>query len=400
MTSTDALRVVESLRRGLPPSGHVREYTVGRREEIDVLEERLEGDVGGALLLKANYGAGKTHLLKFIREVALDEGYAVSLLSLDARGGVRFNRMDQVLGAVCRTLEVPEAPGEVGLAPFFDRVCVGLNSARGQGDSPTNRLTDWGEWGSTSLLTSDGLFTALRGWYFSADRQANRDLIEDWLYNTSAYGTTQRKTLYNKLVAYLRPFFRDDRPEWQFYADDVFNFTSSDYEQSWRALDDLETLAQVCGMRGLVILFDEVEDIVTNLGNIRYEEKAFWNLFAFFSGRRFRGSSYFAVTPEFVAKCKTRLLKKGRWDYDFSAFDALPAFEMSPLTIAELESLADSIMRVHAVAYGWDCCGDGVADDVDAALRAAMAVPVQDRVRRAIKAVVGALDDHYEEIEE
>lgn len=399
MADADSIRVIESLRRGLPPSGHVREFTVGRRHEIEALEERLADDVPGALLLEANYGSGKTHLLKFIREAALDAGYAVSSLSLDARGGVRFNRMDQILGAVCRGLEVPSCPGEAGVAPFFGVACAAVADAKGAGDTLANRLTDWGQWGSTSLLTSDALFTALRAWFFSADRRANLDLIEDWLYNPSGY-STQRKLLYKKLVAYLRPYFRDDRPEWQFYANDVFNFTNSDYEQSWRAIDDLNTLALAAGLRGLVVLFDEFEDVVTNLGNIRWQEKAFWNLFGFFSGRRFRGSSYFAVTPQFVEKCKGLLLSKGKWDYDFSAFDHLPTFRMSPLTVAEMDDLAERIMPVHAAAYSWDCCADGTLTAVETAVAAAMAVPVQDRARRAMKAIVQTLDQHMDELED
>lgn len=398
MTDAEARGIVESLRRGLPPAGRVREYTVGRREEIRELEDRLAAHSTGALLLKANYGSGKTHLLKFIRETALEHGYAVSSLSLDARGGVRFNRMDQIFGAVCRGLEVPRRPGETGVAPFFDEVSAALRSAKGQGATPANRLTDWGRWRSSSLLASDALFIAVRGWFFSDDRQENRALIEDWLYNPGSYGQSARSRLYFKLVERLRPCFRDERSERQFYADDVFNFWYGGYRQSWDALGDLSTLADAAGLRGLVLLFDEFEDVITNLRRIDYQERAFSNLFRFFSGQDFGGSSFFAVTPEFVVKCKTLLLAKGKWDYDFSAFDALPAFEMSPLTIDELDDLALRIMQTHSAAYGWDCCGDGVVADVEVAVAEAMSVPVQDRVRQAIKAIVGTLDDHLDAV--
>ena len=396
MERVDALRIIEQLRRGLPPSGRVREYTVGRSEEIAELEGRLSADVAGALLLKANYGSGKTHLLKYTREAALAHNYVVSSLSLDAQGGVRFNRMDQILGAICRGLEVPGRSGESGVAPFFTGVCEALRSARGQGPTPVNKLTDGGKWGSTAFLASPALFVALRGWFFSEDQPENRDLIEDWLYHPGQYGTSQRRRLYRNLVACLRPFFRDDRPEWQFYADDVFNFCYGGYTQSWDAIDDLDTIAKAAGHSGLVLLFDEFEDVITNLRRIDYQERAFYNLFRFFSGEHFGGSSYFAVTPEFVDKCKTRLLAKGRWDFDYSTFDALPAFEMSPLTIDELDDLAMRIMTVHGIAYGWDCCSDGVVHDVEDAVERALAVPLQDRVRQAIKAIVFTLDDHQD----
>jgi chromosomal replication initiation ATPase DnaA len=68
MESRQAQRVIESLRQGIPPEGHIRRFTVGRKSEIARLTTRLDKSESGALLLKANYGSGKTHLLRFIRE--------------------------------------------------------------------------------------------------------------------------------------------------------------------------------------------------------------------------------------------------------------------------------------------------------------------------------------------
>src|SRR5262245_40592341 len=122
MDAASAQRVIESLRYGIPPDGHIREFTVGRRSEIAQLTDRLQKKSTGALLLKANYGSGKSHLLRLIREHALNAGFAVSSVSLDARANVRFNRMDQVFGAICRNIEVPTALGQKGIRPFFDLI--------------------------------------------------------------------------------------------------------------------------------------------------------------------------------------------------------------------------------------------------------------------------------------
>ena len=72
MNSCQAQMIIESLRKGIPPEGFVRHFTVGRKSEITDLRQRLNTHNGTVLLLKANYGAGKTHLLKFIREEALE----------------------------------------------------------------------------------------------------------------------------------------------------------------------------------------------------------------------------------------------------------------------------------------------------------------------------------------
>jgi hypothetical protein len=51
--------------------------------------------------------AEKTHLLKFIKEEALNLGYVASLITLDSKSNARFNRMDQIFGQVCRNIQVP-----------------------------------------------------------------------------------------------------------------------------------------------------------------------------------------------------------------------------------------------------------------------------------------------------
>src|SRR5262249_4715850 len=117
-----AERVIEQLRYGVPPPEHVRAFTVGREAQLGKLEQSLghpSVDKGSALLVKANYGSGKSHLLKVVREMALEAGYAVSLVSINAQEGVRFNRMDTIFGAICRELEVKGAKTK-GVGALFD----------------------------------------------------------------------------------------------------------------------------------------------------------------------------------------------------------------------------------------------------------------------------------------
>src|SRR5208282_6334465 len=105
MNSVEAERVIESLRFGIPPQGQVLDFTVGRRAEIAQLTQRLHPEFATtkkrdrSLLVSANWGSGKSHLLQVIREVGLKNGFAVSLIVADAQGGVRFNRMDTIFGA-------------------------------------------------------------------------------------------------------------------------------------------------------------------------------------------------------------------------------------------------------------------------------------------------------------
>jgi len=264
MNTQQAQIVIESLRKGIPPDGFVRQFTVGRKHEIDDLVERLNSHNGTALLLKANYGSGKTHLMKFIREEAMDKNYAVSLVSLDANSGVRFNRMDQIMGAVCRNIQVPGVQNDRGLEPLFDlftkKICQGKVD-----HEYFKKLSNSGRWDYSEVLDSKAMFVAIRAW--STGIESVQDTIMDWFYQPY---NCQRSMLLKTLVTDLRKFFRDPRPERKFYGDSVFVMNKNGYEQSWAILRDINTLCKQSGLSGFIILFDEFEDVITNLRNIKY----------------------------------------------------------------------------------------------------------------------------------
>lgn len=395
MKSSDALRVIEDLRKGIPPTGYVEHFTVGRQSEIASLNDHLtsEGDKT-ALLLKANYGSGKSHLLKFIHERALGLGYAVSLVTLDAKSGVRFNRMDQIFGAILRAIELPVSGYERGVRGLLD--FVSQNTEKYKNEKKRGywaELTNKGKWDFSEVLDSEGLFVALRAWQ-TGDESAQETTV-DWLLKPEQY-RSQRKLLYTCLVEDLRKHFRDPRPERRFYMDDVFLFNTNAYRQSWDALADMFCLLKECGLKGLIILFDEFEDVLTNLNRVNYKEAAFWNLFLFFSGKRFPGMTFYAVTPAFVEKCKDILISAGRYDFDYERFDHLPTFEMSPLRARELEELAGRIIKTHARAYDYSDTEIDVGKINNLVSRCAKS-PVQDRARHTIKEVVKHLDKHVDE---
>jgi hypothetical protein len=390
MDPAQAQRVIESLRKGIPPDGFVRHFTVGRASEVAQLTERLDDVVPGAFLLKANYGSGKTHLLRFIRECALERGFAVSLVTLDCRGAVRFNRMDQVFGAICRSIKVPCVPGQKGIRPVLNFVVEQLERA-----TDANAATFWQEltnnwrWHFSEVLDSPAMFVAVRAWATGNSTVHNR--VEDWLHQPWVY-KDWRQRLYSDLVGSLRPFFHDPRAEWTFYRNGVFEFHTKGYAQSWSALRDLQRLLCESGLKGLVLLFDEYEDVVTNLKNVAHQEAAFLNLFQFYAGKQFPGLSFYAVTPEFVDKCIALLIDKGRSDYDYARFKTIPTFQMTPLDVEELEELAMRILETHGIAYDWEPDLEMPSTELDKILRKAASVQIQDRARHTIITVVKALD--------
>jgi hypothetical protein len=171
------------------------------------------------------------------------------------------------------------------------------------------------------------------------------------------------------------------------------------YTQSWAALRDIHRLSVEAGYRGFIILVDEFEDVIHNMRNIQHQESAFWNLFQFYGAKKFDGMTYFAVTPDFAKKCKSLLLEKGRWDYDYGLFDKLPTFEMSPLTAEELQELALKIFEVHGIAYNWEPDSVMKMHELKAIVAKTASVQVQDRARQTIKEIVRHLDRLLEDME-
>ncbi|MEU4608699.1 BREX system ATP-binding domain-containing protein [Kribbella sp. NPDC023972] len=386
-------RIIESLRTGVPPVGHLRRFTVGRGSEIERLEETLrrpEEHRGDALLLQANYGAGKTHLLRLIRELALDAGFAVALVTVDSKSGVRFNRMDQVTAAVMRSFELDELSGK-GAWKLFDAFAgIDPQGLEDDGRKQYERITAGGRWDFAEELSSPALFVALRAWLHTPSDTV-RELIVDWLSYPWEY-RAYRKKLYDQLVHRLLPRVRDPRPEATFYADDVFLVHVQGHVQAWAALGDLDLLVRVCGRRGLVLLFDEFEDVIQNLNNTTFEQNAFHNLFRLFSGERFAGMSYFAVTPDFAEKCRTRLYERFAYHFPVERFDHLARFEMAPIRRQDFLNLAKEIRRTHGQAYDWDAEGEFDNEQLKSEVVRLFSRSSADQIRQAVEGFVVALD--------
>ena len=386
--------VVEQLRYGMPPSDHVRTFTVGRDSQVRELYRSLSCVENNALLIHANYGTGKSHLLRLLREIAIERGFAVALIVADAHGSVRFNRMDTVFGAICQVLEIP-GHRERGVGVLFDAYRqVDESTLSPCAIAERKRISNGDIWDvdDSFRLWAPGLYIALRAWFHARRDRAVRDRIRSWLSSPHTH-RAQRTALYRDLVWGLRGHFCDPRPQWQLIQNDVFSFHTNGYRNSWSALRDLDHIARCSGYEGLVLLVDEFEDVIHNLARIDYKQQAFHNLFRFFTGTDFPGRSYFAVTPDFTHKCRVELWKRGVYGFDEGQLDNLAFFWLDPITSSDLFLLAKSICEVHSIAYGWDARKAVENRELEDYCERLMANEVPDRTRQAVISIVELLDD-------
>ncbi len=79
----DQRLLIESFRLGIVPEKLVTDWTVGREDEVGFIRKWLEMESEGVMVLEGAYGSGKSHLLLYLREKALDMGYAVAYAGFD-----------------------------------------------------------------------------------------------------------------------------------------------------------------------------------------------------------------------------------------------------------------------------------------------------------------------------
>jgi hypothetical protein len=103
-------KVVEGMRLGIVPDCGLKDWTVGRPEVLDRVSRWLAGAGQGTLIVEGAYGSGKTHLLRYMETLALDDGFAVSQVRVDpAEENSSFPL--RLYASVVRSLRIPGTAG-------------------------------------------------------------------------------------------------------------------------------------------------------------------------------------------------------------------------------------------------------------------------------------------------
>lgn len=164
-------KIVEALRLGIVPDEGFELFTVGREDEVRDFSRWLESADEPAKTLIGAYGSGKTHLLNFIRLLALEAGYAVSLIEMDSQESP-FSKPKRVYSQIARNLQWKDGGRIRDFRALLDRILQ-------QGYLPDHRyykylrrrmepeLWSWidGSDGTIRPMSHDGEFSHLPGLY-------------------------------------------------------------------------------------------------------------------------------------------------------------------------------------------------------------------------------------------
>jgi|GEM_PF-2612757 len=96
-------KIIEAFRLGVAPEEHVEETVFGRHQEQRHVDYWLTGADYPCLLVNGEYGAGKTHLLRWTYQKALRSGWAVAFAEVDP-GESPFNRPKQLFKLIAASL--------------------------------------------------------------------------------------------------------------------------------------------------------------------------------------------------------------------------------------------------------------------------------------------------------
>lgn len=205
-------RMIEAFRYGIVPHDCVREFTFGREREIEKLREWFNNPGESTLLLRGEYGTGKTHLVDYIYWLALHENFAVARVYMDPNESP-FYKPKRVYSQLVRTLQY-RGPNDNRIKSYRDLLEEVLGKGAWQDHQYFRNLIN---------RTSD---ENLWDWIEAREPTMRPWLFDDWIYLPGLYDYQTAANVYCYLLSAL----------------------------GWAA-------KEVLGLKGLLLVFDETESI-------------------------------------------------------------------------------------------------------------------------------------------
>jgi hypothetical protein len=333
-----ARRVVENLRSGVPSPVVASHFPMGREALLGRIGRdlgRLGSEPVTGFLLQANYGEGKTHVLHAVLDGALRQNCAVSMVCLSRE--TRLDQPERLYAKLATDLRVPGSS-----QPGLDRLLGQFEP----GEEKTQRLLAWVE---EHLHPKIGavLRNRLEGnlAYGEEVHRLDRDLLGTFMDLQDLRAI--HRLNFRQPLRLARPF----RPRQD--AFDYFRFA--------------ERLIAVAGLRGWVILLDELELLAYFGPGTRALSCAFLPRIFGLTGQLGRTYALGVVASSFLSEAFAArddatllpawLRQRGRSDEAELAergIALLRAAEVLPaLGPDQLLAVFRQILQAHQAAYRW-----------------------------------------------
>jgi len=310
LSKNEALQVINSLRKGVPPQVNLTKFSVGRNKIIGRFKEDLEAAGNGSpqvRFLSADYGCGKTHSLYLMREHAFNEKFVVSIVTL-SRNSCPIHDFMAVYYQIMWNLRTPEERMKPALENVLDKWFPKISEI---GPSRARKIIE---------EFPDDLKNALTAYY-----QINNPLIN--------IEEEQKLLIFNYLSGKKVPL-RDLRR--------IGIRNRIDSSNALPMLGYMATLFRNLGYRGICIFFDEAESI-HSFAKFEHQTRAYDNLLQIVKRSQSSSHCYFlyATTPSFFDN------NFFFWRDDLGQEQI---YELEKLDSEELEKLASNLCQIYSLA--------------------------------------------------
>jgi hypothetical protein len=330
LTTTDSEKVIESFRQGTEPIGYSELYSVGRERWLKSVKNDLDFVARGGSkvrFLSAPYGGGKTHFLTLLKARAISAGFLTSHVELQSREAP-FDKFEVIFPKIMRNMTVPDNQ-------TIERMLI--DWARAFPYYNTHEIEAQLAHIAPSLDFRSALRTCLR--------HANTD-------------SPDHSMRIQGIVAWLQGYRL--MPELKGTGIRA-NITIANVTE---VLGSFLRFTKTSGNSGLVLLLDE-HDAITSLTQSQRRSDANQNIRKLLDNADEHTNLYvlFATTPKFLTDPDRGAQSfPALWDRikHMMKEELQPASSRATLMVleaisqADLEDLAQRIVKTHAIAYDWD----------------------------------------------
>ncbi|MGH8065754.1 MAG: BREX system ATP-binding domain-containing protein [Candidatus Entotheonellia bacterium] len=385
-------RTIERLREGIYDPLAVRLLTAHREELEAKLRQDLldvEAGAGAHLCVCGAYGQGKSHTLAFLQEAALQQGYAVSAINLDPREAP-LHQFRQVYRALLQTLTFP-AGGE-GSAAHLSLIDAWNAWVRAQPLGSEDRASALAALLPVDMphvfrailvaLVQPTLEIPLRQQHSATDRDF-RPADIPWTLQRALQGEFIPAVHLRTALKFRQVFFYRDA-SLALHGDEPF----------LRMVLALPQLFHRMGYPGWVLLFDEGEAIAQVRRSMRARSYRILHRLLCPDSPHPGLYPVFAFTPDFFHRLQEEDYHLPDFDRDYAqAWRQLSAYQLRSLSRTAWQDLCDTLIALHAAAYGWHADREDLLPLLTAHLST---LPLQDP-RSTFKALVDELDQVHQQ---
>jgi hypothetical protein len=385
-------RMLERLREGLYDPLAVRLLTAHGAELDARLRQDLlnvEAGLGAHLCVCGSYGQGKSHTLAYLREAALQQGYAVSAINLDPREAP-LHLFRQVYRALLHGLTFPAvSEGSAAYASFGDAWSTWVEAQLPASEDRTGALA--------ALLPAEmphvfkAILVALAQPTLEvALRQRGFTRYRD--FQPGEFPWTLRRALQGETIPVVRlraalkyrqvPFYRQS------------SLALSGDEPFLQMVLALPELFRRMGYRGWVLLFDEGEAISQVRRPLRARSYRILHRVLRPDSPLLGFYPVFAFTPDFFQRLQEEDYGLPEFDCDYAqAWRQLSIYQLRGFSPVVWQDLCETLIMLHAAAYSWHADRDQLLPLLTAGFPT---LPLQDP-RSTFKALVDALDQVHQQ---